>query len=231
MFRRTAWTRPSRGPRLVAASAILVCALLGCDDYAGGLFGTWPPELAEAWSQHWATGFTAHFSYDDPDRSAAYVRVSGPGISGSIDLTYDPSYEGWNSWTFPSNSVDFGLTHPLPPLTYTFEIDYYDSGPQTVEAVVDAFMEELPTNLTPSGDVYGPLSSFTWTPFSQTGVAFQVQLNDASFGRLWESARVTDVSSITYDGPPFSWGETYTYFVVASADATSFGMGSFTWYP
>jgi hypothetical protein len=228
--RRTVWRRPSTGPWVVAASAALVFALLGCEDYAGGLFGTWPPELADAWSQHWPSGFYVQFSYDDPSRDAGSVSVSGPGISGSIDLAYDPYDDGWNSWTPPSSSVDFGPTHPAPPLTYTFYVAYYDGGPQTVDVVVDAFMEELPTNVSPSGDVYGNVT-FTWTPVGRTGVEYQVQLNDTTYGRIWDSPRRVDISSTTYDGPPLSWGQMYNYFVVASADAESFGQGSFTWYP
>lgn len=211
--------------RYIAIALVFGSALTGCE-FEGGLFGTW----IEAWSQHWPGSFMVHLSYLDHDQRAFSVSVSGPGISGSLDLTYN-AWEGeWNSLTLPSSSVDFGAAHPAPPLTYTFSVTDA-SGTWTAQAVVDAFMEELPTNVLPSGDVFGSFS-FSWTPLSQSGVEYQVQLSDQFFNRLWDSDRQGDISSVPYSGQSLVPGTTYNYWVAAEkGDVESFGVGSFTWYP
>ena len=64
-------------------------------------------------SQHWSNGYYVHPQYDDPNKTATSVTVTGPGIAGSLSLAYNTDYQEWESWTLP---VYFGPTHPAAPL-------------------------------------------------------------------------------------------------------------------
>jgi hypothetical protein len=97
-------------------------------------------------------------------------------------------------------------------------------------AVVECFMDELPSNLSPTGTIAGN-PTFTWTRVGQTHVQYQVQLEDADYARIWESDELEDMSSVVYNGPPLTPGMTYQYYVQAqtnSGSCSSLATGSFT---
>jgi hypothetical protein len=168
----------------------------------------------EAVSQHWPDGYYGQFTYVDPSMTASSVTVAGPGISGSLALTYSSSYGSWNSWTAPSSPLYFGSTHPAPPLEYTFTVND-SSGSWTATDTIDCFMTEFATNLAPSGTVVGSPTVFTWTKVSQTNIEYQVQVNDSFYNRIWDSPILIDASSVAYSGPALTLGGTYNYYVVA----------------
>jgi chitodextrinase len=185
--------------------------------------------FADAWSRHWFSGYSVDVMYRDPQHLASSVTVTGPGITGAMALGYDSDNGRWGSWIPPGSQIFFGPTHPQPPLTYVFAVTG-GSGTRMETAVVECFMDELPSNLSPTGTIAGN-PTFTWTRVGQTHVQYQVQLEDADYARIWESDELEDMSSVVYNGPPLTPGMTYQYYVQAqtnSGSCSSLATGSFT---
>ncbi|MCX6248334.1 MAG: hypothetical protein NTW10_11430 [Bacteroidetes bacterium] len=185
----------------------------------------------DANSQHWAEGYyTVELDYNDQNRSATLVTVTGPGISGSKTLTYSTSYQSWNSWTSPSTNVDFGLSPPSPPLTYTFHVTDA-TGTWTAAATINCFQVPIVTDLLPTGIVTGT-PVFSWTGINDVNVRYQVQLSDNNHNRIWESDETSGIT-LSYGGPALTSGATYNYFVVitqsSSCNSQSLTQGSFTY--
>jgi hypothetical protein len=184
--------------------------------------------FARVSSTHWESGYYISLSYQDPDRDATSVTVTGPGISGTLTLCYEDGR--WNNWTPQCENLSLGLTPPEPPLVYIFT--YTGSGGETRidTALVDCFLHDLPSDLSPTGSISGTVT-FSWTPLSVTGIRYQVQLNDPDGQRMWDSEWLIDASSIVYDGPALIAGN-YHYYVAAQdeTDACSSIEGEFFEY-
>lgn len=181
-------------------------------------------------SQHWPDGYYGQFSYVDPGMTATSVTVAGPGIEGSLALAYNSTEGSWNSSTAPSSPLYFGSTYPAPPLEYTFTVND-SSGSWTATDTIDCFMTEFATNLEPSGTINGSLATFSWDLVSQTNITYQVQLDNSSNNRIWNSPKLIDASSVAYSGPALTLGGTYYYYVVADPqvdeECASFAEGNF----
>ena len=189
------------------------------DDCDGGAYAS---------SQHWSGNYLVQLSYDDPNRDATSVSVTGPGITGSKALTYSDGR--WNSWTPPSSFVSFGTTYPAGlPFTYTFSISD-NSGTRTASSTVACFQESFASELAPVGTASGT-PTFSWTGINDINARYEVQLSDDN-GRIWNSANVIG-TSIMYSGPALSPGVTYHYDVVVNRSSTcdeeSFAQGSFVY--
>jgi hypothetical protein len=183
-----------------------------------------------AGSEHWANGYYVELSYEDPNKTATSVIVTGPGITNSMALTYDKNNGQWDSWTSPSTNINFGMTHPTLPLTYTFSITDA-TGTWTSTSKMSCFQESFATNLSPIGQVTGT-PTFNWTGINDVNALYQVQLSDVNFNSIWNSQKVSN-NSILYNGPALSSGMTYNYAVVithsSSCDQQSLAQGSFTY--
>ncbi|MBI4691319.1 MAG: Ig-like domain-containing protein, partial [Nitrospirae bacterium] len=194
-------------------------------------FTTEASTLVEAHSKYWSDGYYVQFSYYDPGYTATSVSVTGYGITGSLTLTYNTTKGRWDSYTSPSNNLYLGTTYPTPPVTYTFTITD-STGTWTATDAVDCFMTEFATTLSPLGTVTTATPTFSWTAVSQTNMEYQVQLNDSSGSRIWDSQIGVDISSTTYNGPALTSGATYYYYVVVrpvGGDCESFAQGSFVY--
>lgn len=169
-----------------------------------------------AYSMHRSDGYYVLLSYEDPNKKATSVSVSGPGITGSMALTYDANNGKWDSWTFPSTNVNFGMSPPTPPLTYTFSITDA-TGTWTAISKMSCFQEMFATNLLPTGIVTGT-PTFSWTGINDSNVLYQVQLVDINDNRIWSSQEISG-TSILYSGPALTSGATYGYCVVTQSTA------------
>lgn len=197
------------------------------------LFGDGGDQNPSAWSQHWhwPNGYHVQLEYDDPNRTATSVSVTGPGITGTKALTYETGRGSWNSWTSPSTPVSFGTAYPTGlPFTYTFFITDA-TGTWTATSTVSCFQQLFATNLSPTGTVSGSFT-FSWTGIGDPNAVYEVQLNTSSFQRIWNSPDVSG-TSVAYTGPALIPGTTYIYDVVVTRSSTcneeSFAQGSFTY--
>jgi hypothetical protein len=181
-------------------------------------------------SYHWSDGYTVELGYEDPNKTATSVSVSGPGITGSMALTFNTNNGQWDSWTFPSTNVNFGMSHPTPPLTYTFSVTD-GTGTWTANSKASCFQEMFATNLLPTGTVTGT-PTFNWTGINDPNALYQLQLSDDNHNQIWNSPKISG-TSILYNGPTLISGTFYNYYVVitqsSSCDEQSFAQGSFTY--
>jgi len=190
----------------------------------------------DAWSQNWNNGlqYTVHFQVDDPNQTATSVTITGPGIPAETPLIldhYDSNEGSWNSWQSTGGSLDFGANPPPTqdlPLTYTFTLDD-SSEPNVYTYDVQSFVNDLATNLSPSGTAADPLV-FSWTGVGP-GYTYQVQLSDADGNRIWDSDWNLITTSVTYNGPALAPEIQYTYWVVVEDQYgnASFAEGNFTY--
>jgi hypothetical protein len=180
-------------------------------------------------SQHWPDGYTVELGYEDQNKSATAVSVTGPGITGSMALTYDINNGQWDSWTYPSTNINFGTSHPTPPLTYTFSIKD-GTGTWTATSKVACFQDVFATNLLPTGTVTGT-PTFSWTGINDVNALYRIELNDNNYNRIWNSQDISGTYFL-YSGPALSSGTTYFYYVIithsSSCNEGSFAQGSFT---
>ncbi|MDP2982044.1 MAG: hypothetical protein Q8O92_01775 [Candidatus Latescibacter sp.] len=128
---------------------------------------------------NWPDGkhYMVQFEVDDEDHKATSVKITGPGITGSLMLDYDNNEKRWNSWR-TNKSLDFGSSPPTPPLIYTFTI--VDPESTTVKTdVVESFVSVYATNLSPSkGEtITGPLI-FSWRGVGLDYYTYSVELHD-----------------------------------------------------
>jgi hypothetical protein len=183
-------------------------------------------------SEHWSNGsYYVGLEYDDPNKTATSVAVTGPGITGSLSLPYDTNSGQWNSWASGGNPVYFGTTHPAAPLSYTFTITG-TSGTKTATATVGCFMEVFATNLSVAKDASGN-TVFSWTKVPYNNMHYSVDLLNAnpSLPDIWDVYDLLDASSVTYTGPALKPGTTYGYYVGvsdSSDECMSITNGMFT---
>ncbi len=189
-----------------------------------------------AFSQYWTKGYAVHPAYGDPTKTATSVVVTGPGITSSLSLIYDTTCGGAGGcWDLSGFPVQFGTTHPTPPITYTFTIqDALTLTTKTATVAIGCFMESLPSNLA----VY-PFSgnlTFTWTrayPANQyPNLKYHVQISDSTYKIVWNSPSVIDADTITYTSPTLTPGALYNITLIADAfelDCSSSVMTTYTY--
>lgn len=185
-------------------------------------------------AQHWPNGYFVRPSYDDANKTATAVSVSGPGINGTLSLAYS-SYPGsnqgvWESWTLPGSPIALGTTPLALPYTYTFAITDA-SGTRTASSTVSCFQEQFATNLQPSGVIPGS-PTFSWTGLQDANATYAVELNDSNGNRVWNTAQDSATTSVVYSGPALTPGMLYSYNVLVSnssacSSQASFAAGSF----
>jgi len=189
-----------------------------------------------AWSTAWSTAdYKVALSYQDPQHHAVPpVSVKGPGITGSLPLTYN----GAGAWTAPDidllKPTPLPLPDPLPPpaplsppYVYTFTIT--DSG--TTWEETSCFVD-WPKNLYIDWIALGNNLTFHWDAISDTGASYVVQLIDSSYNLIWESDTTTGISTKYQDNKyntaiQLTAGQTYYFYVqVRSTGSCSNGMSS-----
>jgi len=181
-------------------------------------------------AQHWPSGYSIQFYYPDPSRAATSVTVAGPGITGSMALSYNTTRGQWDAYT-AGTGVSFGNTYPVGlPYTYTFTIT--DTSTWTATSTVSCFQEKFATIISPTGTVTGT-PTFSWTGIGDFGAEYAVQVNDSNYNQIWQAGNLSG-TSIVYGGPNLTLGATYNYFVVVEggstcSDGSSFASGSFTY--
>ncbi|MDA3833613.1 MAG: dockerin type I repeat-containing protein [Spirochaetales bacterium] len=199
------------------------------------MYGNQKKYGVDAWSQNWNNGqqYIVQFGVEDPNQTATSVTITGPGITAGTPLSldyYNTDQGMWVSWQSTDGNLDFGNTPPSPPLEYTFTITYGDpaetfSDTYTVQNFVDVYA----TGLSPSGTAADPLV-FSWTGV-EAGYTYQVQLNDTSWNRIWDSDWGLTETSVSYDGDSLTPGVEYYYWVVVNDQYgnESFAEASFTY--
>lgn len=180
------------------------------------LYGNQRKYDLDAWSGHTAESYWVSMSVDDPNDAITSVSVTGPGISGSINLVHDTNDKMWVSWPIAPPYTNFGPqwphpeTPPAPPLVYTF--NFTDGqGNSTMTATVKNFVEVFATPVSPTGGASLPeLTSFAWTGVG-VGYRYRIELNDSSWARLWDSGD-NDIAgaSVPYIGSALATGS-YSY--------------------
>lgn len=198
------------------------------------IFGNQQRHEVRVSSQHWASGYNASFSVDDPGRQITGVTVTGPGITGSLSLT--PHDQVWDGQPVVVWWYDGGGPSIDPSTTPTYTITVTDGTGNTVyNRQITGWVEQFATNLSPVGTAGGPVV-FTWTGIA--GAAkYAVELNDTGFNRIWNTYDNDgdDIPSTrswaVYTGPTLEAGKTYRYWVVArdANDNSSFAEGQFTY--
>jgi hypothetical protein len=164
----------------------------------------------DAWTEHLPSHYYVWLSYQDPDRAAASVIVTGPGTSGLPLLTYSTSDKAWKSG---SPAEDIGVTTPSLPYLYTFTItDTGTAGTTWVETATISCFVALPTDLGPTETVTTATPTFDWSPVGD-GAVYQIELHDSGDALIWTSDKTLS-TSINYSGDPaLISGNTYHYTV------------------
>jgi hypothetical protein len=182
---------------------------------------------------HSVNGYSVYFGYDDPDKTATSVRVSGPGISGSVALVYTGNTYG-AQWDWHPGIV---ISYPNGlPLTYTFSITDM-TGTWTITSVISCYQVQFATNISPTGTVTGT-PTFSWTGIGDSSAIYGVALFDHNYNVIWGNWDISG-TSIVYDGPALTPGATYNYFIEVenssacnngnNGNSSSTAQGSFTY--
>lgn len=167
-------------------------------------------DLAQAYSQHWNSGYYAAFYVHDPTHQYTSVMVTGPYISGSLSLTYFTYSEG--NWQSSGGGIFLGSTPPTPLLTYNFTL-VSGTGTTNLTDTIEAFVVPFATNLYPSGgQVVSSNPTFSWTG-AGSGYTYMIEVRDSNGNGIWDSSVLT-TTSVVYAGPALTSGATYYYNVL-----------------
>lgn len=189
------------------------------------LYGNQQKYGVEAYSGHTATSYWVSLTADDPADTITSVSVTGPGITGSLELIRDAGRHQWISWNvappYTNIGPQFGLTPPTPPLVYTFSIT--DNEETTgATAAVTGFVEPFATPLSPApGATLPGLTAFGWTG-QDNGYRYGIELNDSGWTRLWGAYGIA-AESVPYDGPVLAPG-LYHYNLLTHDSDWNFSM-------
>jgi len=177
-------------------------------------------------SVHTRTGYYAWLSMEDPNHLSSGVSVSGPGITGTVGLVHSALSERWE-WDTTIALPNLGDTPPFSTQTYTFEIDC-DGGPVWMDKDITGYVEEFASDLSPSGDILGDPSVFSWTGISGSPVFYQVELKDGNGELIWNTFdNPSPYTFVVYSGPALDADVTYLWWVLAgvvTGDQTNFSM-------
>ena len=225
----TTWTRPSGNAGDIVGTWTWTSPFFSYLDVltfnSDGTFSisiTCKIATASSWIYSSLGYYFAGFSVRDPNQQYTSVTVTGPGISGSLSLTYDARDGWWKESSFPS--VIFGSTPPTPPLTYTFALNS-TGGTTYLTDDIESFVP-LVTNLSPSGGqtVSAP-PTFSWTG-GGAGYSYLVGVYDSNGFSIWGTGLLT-TTSVVYAGPTLTSGVTYRYSVLMY---DTYGNGSWVYY-
>ena len=166
--------------------------------------------------------------YDEKPQTASTVSVTGSGITGKIDFTYQPADGGWN----PNSGVNFGNTAPTLPLNYIFTI----TPGGTITRTPSCFMTLYPNpaSLLPTGTGAAVMPTFSWTAISASDAVYDVELQDSSYHKIWE--KEVSGTTVAYDGAALAHNTIYhiwlgTHSRSTCLDGLSAISGSFTTAP
>lgn len=166
---------------------------------------------------HTTAAYYGYISVYDPNHEVSSVTVSGPGISGSINLSFNAAYNNWYLDSggvsgMGNQGVNLGVTPPAPPLVYNVTITKTDSTVVTKQATIQSFVDQFASNLSPSGGQSvstGPV--FSWTVVVG-GYTYGVHVDEFYGNHVWYGGNVTQTST-TYAGPALTQGTLYAYAV------------------
>lgn len=175
--------------------------ILQCNDGGGG-------NSAQAYSQHWSTGYYSQFHVEDPTQQYTSVTVTGPYISGSLSLTYNQG-----GWERAVNDIFIGTTPPAAPLIYNFTLVSSTSTTYLTDNI-EAFVGPFVTNLSPSGSGVSATPTFSWTGIG-SGYTYFVELHNSNGNIIWFSGINLTTTFVAYTGPALTSGATYYYNVMA----------------
>ncbi|MFH2091922.1 MAG: hypothetical protein ABIJ31_06130 [Pseudomonadota bacterium] len=179
-----------------------------------------------AFSGHTQTSNWVEIIVEDPDSTITSVSVTGPGITGSINLNHSATQHSWVSWptTAPYTSFgpEFGTSQPALPLTYTLTIVDSNQVSTTATATVNNFVNVFAVPSYPSsGQALSDLQSFSWTGVG-SGFCYAIELNDANGARLSNIYDITG-TSVAYTDQPLLPGS-YSYFLQVRDQEENFSM-------
>jgi len=190
------------------------------------LYGNQEKYEIHAYSMHFHNGYYVNFAIPDEDQNIRSVAVSGPGITGTLNLTY----QAWGGWAL-SEGLFISQQKPTDTLTYSITITGKDNSQDTYEKTITGYVENFATNLSPQDTVTGQIV-FSWTGILNAH-RYAIELYDAEGNRIWEKYDIPpSTTSVPYDGPSLSPG-TYVFNIVSAietqgVDNFSFAKGQFT---
>lgn len=183
-----------------------------------------------AYSYHQQDGYFIGSWADDPNQGFTSVAISGPGLEGSLAMSYNTAGGRWEIPSFP-----IGTALPTEPRTYNFTAAPAAGGdPVTGSVTVSVYVEQFATNLQPTGDVNTEQPTFSWTGIAGA-TDYTVGLQDAFYNHIWSSPQLgQEGTSALYTGPPLTKGATYTFTVISLIDTdgnpnSSFAEAQFTY--
>lgn len=183
-------------------------------------------------SGHWINGYHAEIYVKDPDQNATSVRATGPGISGTMELEYRSGDGLSPAMWWHSYNPFLGLSVPTGPQTYTISITD-GSGTYSYDKTITGYVTQFATNLSPTGGVSGTIT-FSWTGIPDAS-EYGVELSDSNHNLIWNRYNISSTTtSVLYNGPALTPGETYHYYVVSDIETEgvnnlSFAEGQFTY--
>lgn len=232
------WTFTIGGQQEVDGETLIFKYTFENSTWQWRIYGNRQSHEVRVTSQHWASGYHASFTVEDPSQQITAVTVTGPGITTPLSLTsHTENWDGQpvNVWWNISGSPFIGTAIPATPPTYTITVTE-PTGNTEYTRTISGWMQDFATNLSPVGTAGGPVI-FTWMGI--TGATkYDVELNEGiGFNRIW-STYDNDGDHIppthpwaVYDGAPLVQGNTYRYWVVTrdANDNSSFAEGQFTY--
>jgi len=153
------------------------------------------------------------------------VTATGPGITGTMELEYK-SGDGLSSamwWHTYSPFLD--TSDPTEPQTFTITITD-ESGTYIYEKTITGYVTEFATNLSSAETVSGTIT-FSWTGIPDA-TGYSVELSDSNNNRIWNAYNLpSTTTSVVYDGPSLTVGETNHYAVVSRVETNGVSNSSF----
>jgi hypothetical protein len=164
---------------------------------------------AYTWSEIISGDYNVWLSYQDPQHEAAFVSVTGTGISTSAPLSLTYNHGEWSMWsTTGITSIDIGPS-PSSPYTYTFTVIISDPDNKWDET---SCFVDWPTDLKTGWVALTKTLTFYWTGVTSAS-GYVVQLKDSSYNLIWESLE-TSGNAINYSGAAvLTSGDPYYFYV------------------
>jgi hypothetical protein len=165
-------------------------------------------------SFHNAYGYWAEIFVTDSNDNATSVTVTGPGITGTMNLQYR-SGDGLSPKMFwHSYNPSLGSLVPTTPQIYNIVITNKSGDTTCYSKTITGYVEAFATNLSPTGNVGGTVI-FSWTGIANAD-RYYVELSGNSNNRIWNSIPST-TTSVTYNGDTtLISGRTYSYGIISS---------------